>query len=497
MLWATVFVACSATQTPDEQSDAPASDGGCVQAAPTPKAADVYVDVGVDVDVDGGSPGDGTDAGFSTGDGPTPKVLTEARGLWVTRWDFSSPEDIAQIMERISKAGFNQVYFQVRGAADAYYRSSLEPWAAALTGKLGRDPGWDPLQVAIEQAHARELELHVWLNVCTGWKGKKPPGRSKPKHMLRAHPEWRMRDENGKPMPYSDGAYVFVNPAHPGFQRHIEAVVAEIVSFYAVDGLHLDYTRYPASGFSTDKTTRKRHRAERKTTPGLSRAQWQREELTRLVARIKAKVIQVRPGVVVSAAVTGIYINRWAWDSVTQGKLDFHQDSHLWAERGAVDSLIPMIYWPPTRVKGARTDFLTLIEDFAPLRKKISLLAGLNVDASNFETLVSEIEIAREKELHGVVLFAYKTLEDRGWFERLGETVFSKPAKAPGPPERARVGLFGLLQSLECRTVVRSMVTTNIQFGWPSLAWLNSLAPWSVSISVASAGLIWPARAPR
>jgi len=76
--------------------------------------------------------------------------LLETRALWVSRFEYSSSDDVEKVMERASEAGFNLVYLQVRGRADAFYRSSYEPWAANLTGVLGQDPGWDPLGTAVQ-----------------------------------------------------------------------------------------------------------------------------------------------------------------------------------------------------------------------------------------------------------------------------------------------------------------------------------------------------------
>lgn len=472
-------------------ADAGVDDAGVGAAGVVAGAGDLAEDGRGDTqdhDGDGDHGADGED-GQTDGGVSGKQPMIEARGVWVTRWDFRTAEDVDAIMKAVAGAGFNQVYFQVRGAADAYYRSSLEPWAAPLAGKLGRDPGWDPLQAAIASAHARGLELHAWINVCTGWKGALPPGRSKPRHLMRAHPDWRVRDGHRKPMPYSDGGYVFLNPAHPAFQAHLEAVVAELASYYAIDGLHLDYARYPGRDYSTDEVSLRRFRAARKRSSELTRAGWQREELTRLVERLKAKVVQVRPRAVVSAAVTGIYLDRWGWKDVTQGKLDFHQDSHLWAERAAVDALIPMIYWPPTDPEGGRTDFATLAADFAPLAAKVRLLAGLNVEAGGFEALEREIAIARRQGLGGVVLFAYRSLIERGWLDDLKAGPFASPARAPGPAERTQREVVS--------TALRAMVTTSIQSGLPSLAWLNNLGPLAVSTSSASLALTWPARAPR
>ncbi|MBD0319967.1 MAG: family 10 glycosylhydrolase, partial [Gemmatimonadetes bacterium] len=93
----------------------------------------------------------------------------EARALWVTRFEYDSPAKIATIMQKAADANFNVVYFQVRGAADAFYRSSIEPCATGLCGRLGGTPTWDPLQTAVTEAHARGLQLHAWVNAFTGW----------------------------------------------------------------------------------------------------------------------------------------------------------------------------------------------------------------------------------------------------------------------------------------------------------------------------------------
>jgi uncharacterized lipoprotein YddW (UPF0748 family) len=383
----------------------------------------------------GEEPGTATDGGSAPRPEETGKVEVpvEVRAVWVTRWDFKSAEDIRQIIQTVADAGFNLVYFQVRGVADAYYKSTLEPWAAPLAGKLGRDPGWDPLQVAIDAAHKHGIELHAWINVSTAWKGKAPPGRSKPRHILRTHPYWRVAQKGGPPMPYNDG-YVFVNPANPDFQKHLRAVVAELVSFYSLDGLHLDYARYPSADVSYDKPCNRLFWKAKKKDKSLTRAAWQRGELTRLVKALKDDTRKVKPDLTVSAAVTGIYKDRWKWGEVTHGFFDFHQDSHRWATEKAVDVLIPMIYWKPTRPAGRRTDFLTLVKDFAALSDRVQLLIGINVNAGNFAVLADSIRIAREQGCHGVALFSYALLKQKKWFGKLKEGVFKEPALARPPP---------------------------------------------------------------
>src|SRR5262245_26166737 len=104
-----------------------------------------------------------------------PPIAREMRGVWIATvgnidWPTTttlSPDqqraELIDLLDRAVAGGFNTIVFQVRPASDAVYPSTLEPWASLLTGTQGQDPGWDPLQFAIEQAHARGLELHAWI----------------------------------------------------------------------------------------------------------------------------------------------------------------------------------------------------------------------------------------------------------------------------------------------------------------------------------------------
>ncbi len=184
----------------------------------------------------------------------------ETRALWVNRWEFSTPDDIRRLADKAAAANFNALFFQVRGNADACYRSDLEPWMARLSGGvLGDDPGWDPLAVAVEEAHARGLELHAWVNVYPAWLGETPPPPAEPEPMFdrfnRLHgDQWLVWDRQQQPMQLNSN-YLWSNPGHLAVQDHIAAVGYDIVSRYYVDGLHLDYVRYPGWEYSRDPLT--------------------------------------------------------------------------------------------------------------------------------------------------------------------------------------------------------------------------------------------------
>ena len=107
-----------------------------------------------------------------------PVLRREFRGVWVasvSNIDWPSKPglptadqkaELLALLDRAQAAHLNAVILQVRPAADALYKSSIEPWSEYLTGTQGRAPrpAWDPLAYAVEQAHRRGLELHAWFN---------------------------------------------------------------------------------------------------------------------------------------------------------------------------------------------------------------------------------------------------------------------------------------------------------------------------------------------
>ena len=102
--------------------------------------------------------------------------LVEGRAIWVTRFDYKSPEDVEKIIKNCKDYNFNQVLLQVRGNGTVYYKSEIEPWAYELTSDspvtTGKDPGWDPLKNACELAHKLGLQLHVYMNVFPAWRSQ-------------------------------------------------------------------------------------------------------------------------------------------------------------------------------------------------------------------------------------------------------------------------------------------------------------------------------------
>jgi uncharacterized lipoprotein YddW (UPF0748 family) len=294
------------------------------------------------------------------GSAPAPvRDPAQTRGLWITRWDFRTAEDVERCIDDAARLGFTDVYFQVRGQADAFFRSELEPWgqellvieapvsdddAALPEPVILTDPGYDPLDRAIERARRRGLRLHAWVNVYPLWRGLNPPMASD--HLVYRRPEWILHDELGRPQELNDH-YVVANPAHPAVQKHLVDVMRDLCARYQLDGLHLDYVRFvsdrlddrrlwPGDPMSIARWLASGGEGDPSTPTGRAAYRdWLRREITGLVARAAAECREVRPGLEISAAV--FRRPELARDS-------FLQDAAGWLRQGHVDRLMPMIY---------------------------------------------------------------------------------------------------------------------------------------------------------
>ncbi len=366
----------------------------------------------------------------------------EARAVWLSRFDYCGvspthdPDSIqayiAQVVRQAARANFNLLFFQVRGSGDAYYQPGLEPWGSLLTGTLGADPGWDPLQFAIEAAQAHGLELHAWVNVYPAWKGTKPPGEANPPAPLTVHPQWVVADSTGQPLALSDG-YTSFSPGIPQVQEHILAVVEDIAARYEVDGIHLDYIRYPdwalSKGLSRDSLSLARFHSAAGNPYSLDWDDWQREQVTQLVARLYNRVTAIDSSIKLSAAVIGSYATT-GWNAYNQ----VYQDPRRWSELGKIDFITPMIYWP----RNHRTQpFLVRSREW---RERYSIerpvFPGIGSYRYNEEDgdrtwneALGQIDDLRRARFPGLAFFDARSLENH--WAQLATRRFRSPANIP------------------------------------------------------------------
>lgn len=377
-----------------------------------------------------------------------PKISREFRAAWIASasnidWP-SQPglpveqqkKELLTLIERAAELRLNALIFQIRPFCDAFYRSSLEPWSYYLTGKVGKPPvpAWDPLQFAIEQAHARGLELHAWFNPyragLTAWKLSS-------NHIARKQPGLVRRY----------GPYLWLDPTELAVQNHTTAVILDVVKRYDIDGVHMDDYFYPyperdPAGALIDFPDDPGWNRYRRSGGQLSRGDWRRDHVNRLVQRLKTEIQRTKSFVTFGISPFGIW--RPGHPSQIKG-LDAYEylyaDARHWLTNGWVDYLAPQLYWTIDRPE---TSFSALLDWWRQQEGKgIPIWPGGAVTRLlNPELAWPQGEILRQVELAhqtGVPGFIHWNLSallrtPESFREGLIQKHYAEPALVPGNP---------------------------------------------------------------
>jgi len=340
----------------------------------------------------------------------------ELRGLWVVRTALVSPQAVDSVVDEAEEAGLNALFVQVRGRGDAFYHSSLAPRSPLLERQPQK---FDPLKRLIARARTRGLQVHAWVNVLlTAHFGQPLPDG----HVLEKHPDWAMVPKSqmaaalvasgsrrlqliaaaGRAEGDVEGYYL--TPAAPGVAAHLEAVVREIVRAYPVDGLHLDFIRYPGPTFDYSKPMlegfqKRTGGGDLIGQPAAHPAEWdayRRELLTALTTRLADAARQERPGLVLSAAVA---------PDEAQAVNNKFQDWPRWLASGVLQALCPMTYTPDSRLFSMQ--IAAVRERTGPGQPLWAGIAAYRLDVAG---IVEKVALARQAGAQGVVLFSHESL---------------------------------------------------------------------------------------
>lgn len=258
---------------------------------------------------------------------PNPKY--EVRAVWLTTiggidWPHSyaqsersaekQKEELRAILDRLQKANINTVLLQTRIRATTIYPSQYEPWDGCLSGFPGKSPGYDALQFAIDECHKRGMEVHAWVVTIPVGKWNSYGCRQLRKRFPRLI---KRIDQDG-----------YMNPEATQTGCYLAEMCREIVQRYDVDGIHLDYIRYP----ETWKFRISKDQA--------------RGNITRIVEKIHQAVKKEKPWVKMSCSPIGKFddLSRYwshGWNAYTK----VAQDAQAWLKEGLMDELFPMMYF--------------------------------------------------------------------------------------------------------------------------------------------------------
>lgn len=327
-------------------------------------------------------------------------------------------QQLCRHLDRLQAMGINTLLLQTRIRGTVIYPSALEPWDGCLSGTPGMSPGYDALEYAVEECHKRGMSIQAWVVAfpltstgVTRQLGKRSVVSRKPGLCLKAGDHWMM------------------NPGVPATGDYLAELCAEIVRNYDIDGIHLDYIRYPEKEIPfNDAQTFRRYGGKK------SRAEWRRENVTACVRKIHAAIKAEKPWVMLSCSPVGKHDDlprqfSYGWNARTT----VSQDVQQWLKDGIMDEIFPMMYF-----KGR--NFYPFALDWAENANGRVVAPGLGVyflDETqknwDLETITRELNFLRMHGIGGQAYFRSKFLEDnvKGIADYLQHSFYTRPALQP------------------------------------------------------------------
>ncbi len=260
-------------------------------------------------------------------------------------------------LDKLKSLGINTVFFQVKPDGTALWPSQILPWSDMLTGKIGEDPGYDPLQFMLDEAHARGMRVHAWFNPYRVTTNIKPSTINelsrttslRPASVYVLHRDWIR----------TSGDRLVLDPGIPEARDWITSIVAEVVARYPVDGVQFDdyfYTETARSQLNDNQTWQQYGREF------ASKADWRRHNTELLISQVSRTIKQLNPNVEFGVSPAGVWrnISHDPAGSATRGAAAYDEsyaDTRRWVQLGLLDYIAPQIYWPFSR-DAARYDVL-------------------------------------------------------------------------------------------------------------------------------------------
>jgi len=374
-----------------------------------------------------------------------PKVQQEFRAAWIATvanidWP-SKPglstekqkQEAIALLDFLQGHHFNAAILQMRPQADALYKSALEPWSYFLTGTQGKapDPYYDPLEFWVKEAHDRGIELHVWLNPYRAH--HKDGSVVSDQSIVKKHPELVMFLKEG---------YWWMDPAQQKVQDITNDVVMDLVKHYDIDGVHMDdyFYPYPSYNGTADFPDSVSWTAYQKNGGKLSRGDWRREAVNKLVERLYKNIKATKPWVKFGVSPFGIW--RPGYPESIEGFDQYDQlyaDAKLWLNKGWIDYFSPQLYWPVNRYGQSYPVLLGWWGSENKMNRHLwpGISIGRDSTDKNIDETLNEIMIDRgmQPQSKGVVHWNISSvIKNQRLADTLVKSVYKKQAVVPASP---------------------------------------------------------------
>ncbi len=338
----------------------------------------------------------------------------ETRAIWVStnfRLDWPPPtyneetqkKELKKIFDNIEKKNLNTIYFQVRSNGTVLFRSSSEVFSPYITGNIGEFGSYDPLEFAIAEAHKRGLEIHAWVNINRVFSGNDISVKNNPLHISKIHPDWVYEKADNS---------IWLDPGIPEVREYLVELINEIVQNYNVDGIQLDFIRYPKAPIYDKKSYNT-------YGEGIPKQQWRRDNITKFISALNKRIKGTNSKIKLGVTPIGIY------KSIPNGRgmegySDVFQDTREWLKLGIIDYAVPQIYWD---VK-SNPKFDVLAKDWIENSFGKNIIIGIGAYKTEvYNEIEREINITRKLNASGVAFFRYKSISKKRFYSFAEKTL--------------------------------------------------------------------------
>jgi uncharacterized lipoprotein YddW (UPF0748 family) len=401
-----------------------------------------------------GNGGDGGNRGGGGGASPSATVECSAkapsegkdrqlRAMWIATvagvdWPKARDQGSRQrqqasyrkLLDTAQAMNLNAVFVQIRPNSDAFYDSPYEPWSQWITGKAGKDPGYDVLRFMLDEAHKRNLEFHAWFN---------PYRISRQADLNKLPADSPARKNPGWVRKYGKG--LWYDPGLPQVRELATNAVMDVVRKYDIDAVHFDdyFYPYPEGGKYPDEATFKTYGG------GQSLADWRRGNVDTLVRSLSEKIHDAKPWVQFGISPFGVWRNKTSDPAgsdtrALQSYDDQYADTRKWIKEEWVDYITPQLYWS---TRDPRAGYTTLVRWWSDQVKDTDVQLTIGQGAYRVGTdpawrdpaeLSRHLTInKRHPQVRGDVYFSAASLvaNTRGFAQRLREDHYQRPAIPP------------------------------------------------------------------
>ncbi|MDR2125380.1 MAG: family 10 glycosylhydrolase [Prevotellaceae bacterium] len=393
----------------------------------------------------------------------------ELRGVWMATtfeidWPLGKHTEAEQkqlyidYLDKFVETNINAIFFQIRPNGDAFYDSPYESWSKWLTGTAGQDPGYDVLQFLVEEAHARNIQFHAWLN----------PYRITTRTKGTAFPDLDPKIDSAWIKDYDE--IRIYNPALPEVRQRLADIVKDIITKYDVDGIHMDDYFYPDIG----DTKKLNDSAEFELYgSGFSKIEdFRIDNINKTVQKLHETIVETKPGVIFSISTTS---------SIGYNKTTMFADVDKWYNEKWVDVLIPQVYSAIGDGLSSRTSFHSLVNEWNQHYKQNAVLLighyisrvgdGTGSQFTSAQEIANQFTIVRRQPgTKGSVLYSAKCFFDNNGHGKLGvidvlKDLFKNPV---------------ILPFMGRKTMADPTPPTNVVLNGTTLAW--NVAPELTSV---------------